>query len=254
MTCEEVRELLGPFYDNEITDVLVSKRLAEHLETCPSCAAALEAMTHVSRALRESPRRYAASDRLKKAVEGATGVEPLAAVRERITARPKFPILFPIAAVLLLSVFVVVVVIATRPSARLEQELVADHVRSLQVSHLFDVASSNQHVVKPWFQGKLDFSPKVPDLEKDGFPLEGGRLEYVANRPAAALVYLRGQHTINVFCLRATNLNLPGGVDERNGFNLVAWTSGDLTYWAVSDVNPDDLSTFKNRFVQVAGD
>ncbi len=136
-----------------------------------------------------------------------------------------------------------------RVQYRFEDDLVADHVRSLQANHLFDVPSTDQHTVKPWFQGKIDFSPSVPELAPQGFPLLGGRLDYVTNHPAAAIVYGRAKHVINVLVTRHANADLPNGVIDKNGYHVIAWEKGGLDYWAVSDVNPTDLEMFRSAFI-----
>ncbi len=116
--------------------------------------------------------------------------------------------------------------------------------------HLVDVESSDQHTVKPWFEGKLDFAPSVPDLTEQGFVLVGGRLDYLDDRPAAALVYRRRKHVINLFIWRSDNgADAPTRVVNRQGFHLLGWTRGGLTYWAVSDLNERELNEFV-RLVQ----
>jgi anti-sigma factor RsiW len=131
----------------------------------------------------------------------------------------------------------------------LATQLIASHVRSLMADHLTDVASSDQHTVKPWLDVKLDFAVPVVDLSSEGFPLIGGRLDYLDNRPVAALVYGRRKHFINLFVW-------PGASDEakapktitREGYQLLHWADSDFNYWAVSDVNINDLQLFKQQF------
>jgi len=127
---------------------------------------------------------------------------------------------------------------------RISDEVVSSHVRSLLGNHLVDVASSDQHTVKPWFSGKLDFSPPVRDFEAEGFPLVGGRLDYIDHRPAAALVYKRAQHTINVFGLAASagTRDATPRASSTRGLNTLRWTRDGMTFWAVSDVAADDLA------------
>ncbi len=128
----------------------------------------------------------------------------------------------------------------------LTDDLVASHVRSMQVAHLTDIPTSDQHVVKPWFDGKLDFSPAVVELKPQGFPLVGGRLDYVNGRAVAAIVYQRGRHTINLFVWPAPDGDAGAPYQERKGYNLRHWWADGMTYWAVSDVNPVDLGLFED--------
>jgi anti-sigma factor RsiW len=139
------------------------------------------------------------------------------------------------------------VAIFRSPSAddMLAEEVIAGHVRSLMADHLTDVPSSDQHTVKPWFEGKLDFSPRVADLTQKGFTLVGGRLDYIGNKPVAALVYQRRKHFINLYVwLSAPGPALTGKSWTRQGYNLVRWTASDMTYWAVSDISPTELEEF----------
>jgi anti-sigma factor RsiW len=132
------------------------------------------------------------------------------------------------------------------PSAqeRLTEELISSHVRSLQVEHLSDVASSDKHTVKPWFNGKLDFSPPVVDLASQAFPLAGGRLDYVNGRSVAVLVYRYQKHPINLYVWPSTDRDSPPQETDRQGFHLIGWTLGGMKYWAVSDLATSEMENF----------
>jgi anti-sigma factor RsiW len=131
----------------------------------------------------------------------------------------------------------------------LATQLITSHVRSLMANHLTDVASSDQHTVKPWLDAKLDFAPPVVDLSSEGFPLVGGRLDYLDNRPVAALVYQRHKHFINLFVWPVeTGAARPAMAMSHQGFQLLHWADPDFNYWVVSDVNANDLQTFRQQF------
>jgi anti-sigma factor RsiW len=132
----------------------------------------------------------------------------------------------------------------------LQDEIMASHVRSMMADHLTDVLTSDQHTVKPWFNGRIDFSPPVSDLAKDGFPLVGGRVDYIGGRAVAALVYRRHGHVINLFIWPAASGAQT--TTEHDGYNMVQWSDGGLTFWAISDVASGDLAEFESFFRSAA--
>lgn len=132
----------------------------------------------------------------------------------------------------------------------LAEEVVSSHVRSMMAGHLIDVASSDRHTVKPWFNGKLDFSPKVIDLSPDGFPLSGGRLDYVSSRPVAALIYKRNQHIINVLTWPTSEGSTKMVFSSRQGYSLFHWKTAGMQYWVISDLNANDLKTFSELIIE----
>jgi anti-sigma factor RsiW len=135
-------------------------------------------------------------------------------------------------------------------TASLQDELVASHVRSLEANHLIDVATSDRHVVKPWFNGKIDFAPPVVDLADQGFPLAGGRLDYAGGREVAALVYRRNAHVINVFIMPSRQRPATWLAHaHRTSYSVVHWSRGGLECWAVSDVEPAELERFRTVFM-----
>lgn len=137
---------------------------------------------------------------------------------------------------------------STVASNALVTELVDTHVRSLIGDHLMDVRSTDQHTVKPWFAGKADFAPRVPDLGSAGFPLLGGRIDYIRGRTTASLVYGRRKHVVNVFIWPATATDVETASRRYNGYSLMHWVAGGLSYWAVTDAAPGDLDQLKKGF------
>ncbi len=132
----------------------------------------------------------------------------------------------------------------------LQDEIMASHVRSMMADRLTEVLTSDQHTVKPWFNGKIDFSPPVSDLAKDGFPLVGGRVDYSGGRTVATLVYRRHGHVINLFVWPAASAGQT--TTEHDGYNMVQWSEGGLTFWAISDVAAGDLADFESLFRSAA--
>jgi len=244
LSCQHTDELIHGHLDGEL-ELVKSLEIEKHLSACAVCTKNYERLRRLRSALGETTLRYLPSDRLEERLRSALRQESKPE-RNRTIFQPRWLV----AAASLVLAFIVIWIVGrslVKPDSGdlLAQEIVASHVRSMMADHLTDVSSSNQHTVKPWFDGKLDFSPPVKDLSQQGFILTGGRLDYIGNRPVAAMVYQRGQHPINLFVWPATgSANSTETVAVRQGYNLVRWTNGGMTYWAVSELNLPELQQF----------
>jgi anti-sigma factor RsiW len=246
VNCQEMRGLVHAYLDGEL-DLVRNLEMEGHLRDCPTCARALANNRTVQSAFRSGPFYYHAPGSLKARIRSKLG-----AAKPRVRAlRGPARAWMGLAASWLL-VFVLgwqIAGLQSRSSAEdlLMREVLSSHVRSLQVAgRQTDVASSNQHTVKPWFQGHLDFSPPVKDL-KEEFLLIGGRLDYLGDHPVAALVYKRREHYINLFIWPSSSESDAGpAVLTRQGYHLIHWTDAGLTNWAVSDLNEKELEEFVN--------
>jgi len=242
MTNHAQRNLLHAYLDDEL-DLMRSMELEDHLAECADCAQEVASY----RALRESVQgadlRYRAPEEFRSRV--------IAQLREseRPPERAKVQkISVPwwgwaaVAASLLIVAAMFVFSAHKQGERELARAIVADHVRSLMASHLTDVLTSDQHTVKPWFTGKLDFSPQVRDLSADGFELVGGRLDYLDGHNAAAIVYQRRKHVINLFTWPSSGSDDAPRTTAQQGFNLIEWKQAGMYYCAISDLNRQELS------------
>ena len=199
--------------------------------------------------IREHATRHTASAQLRSAIradialQSAAYVPPSQAPRERRVFWSWLSAAFTGGAVAAMALMLFMNRVPSGDSIR--QELLASHVRSMMVTHLTDVASSDQHTVKPWFQGKLNYAPPIRDFATDGFTLVGGRLDYVAGQPVAALVYKREQHVINVFVWPNSAMPTRGSFVAEQGFNVRRWYQVGMQFWAVSDLNEQELEAFE---------
>ena len=246
MDCREVEGLLDAYLDGEL-EPAVSTSARSHVDACAACRQQLANLESIGRMVRRAP-YYQAPEALRARLTQA---------RPRSRATSNW-LAWAAAVVMVASLTGSILILRSAQVPRtldsvdaVAQEVVSSHVRALMGEHLFDVRSTDQHTVKPWFLGKLDFSPPVTDLAEAGFPLTGGRLDYVAGRPVAALVYTRGQHTINVFVWpEASDAVRSPDARAIRGFHVRHWTHAGMSYWAVSDVNDAELDQFVHALQQ----
>lgn len=240
MASHAQRNLLHAYLDDEL-DLVRSMELEDHLAECGDCANQIASYRALREGVQAADLRYQASaefrSRLLKELEQQERPQPTV-IHRRI---PRWS-WAAVAALLLLASGALVLDVSQRSERKVASEIVTDHVRSLMVNHLTDVANSDQHTVKPWFTGKLDFSPQVRDLSADGFELIGGRLEYLDGHNAAAIVYQRRKHVINLFTWRTSASDEEPQVTAQQGFNLVEWKQAGMYYCAISDLNRQELT------------
>ena len=235
-------------------DLARSLEVEQHMQNCQVCASAYRNQTALRSAFKDSSLYYSAPEKLEKRIRLSLRHEAKSEVGRRWFDWRWLPI--GALALILLLVFVIWrAAPGLRPAGDdlLAQEMVSNHVRSLQLeSHRSDVISSDQHTVKPWFDGKLDFAPPVKDFSGQGFPLLGGRLEYLNNRAVAALIYQRQKHFINLYIWPTDRSSATSEVaTKRQGYNLLHWANSGMNYWAISDLNGVELHEFA-RLVQEA--
>jgi anti-sigma factor RsiW len=240
MSCPTTDHELTAYLDGEL-DLTSALAFERHLEECPSCAQALEAQRALREAIGAAGLRYRPTPAQTRRLRSSVTAEP-AALRW-----PSWQGLQAVAALLLVAVasWSLGRVWPPHSAPDLSDQVVSSHVRSLLAGHPADVISTDQHTVKPWFAGKLDYAPVVVDLAAQGFPLVGGRLDYLGNHPVAALVYRADRHVINLFTWPAAYTPDGSGPEPaastQQGFHLLHWTQGGMTYWAVSDAGEERL-------------
>lgn len=252
--CAQWELMLHGFIDGEL-DASHSLQFEQHLASCSHCSNQLEGFQALRKTVAQTGVRWRTPEHVRAQVLAAIAREAAAQSRSPVAGangqmfkvfdRVKQWLFVPSLAALAASLFIVMSPMQNRAS--IQEEVVASHVRSLLVDHLTDVATSDRHTVKPWFNGKIDFSPPVVDLAPQGFPLVGGRVDYIGGRVVAALVYRRQGHFINVFVWPAPAATATTAT--RDGYNMANWTKDGLNFWAVSDVNADDIAKFRDAFI-----
>ena len=257
MTCEDVERLAEAYADGELA-LEGTLALEAHVDQCEACTARLDRIRAVKQALRalpyfRAPEALAARVRTTVAAAAATA-SATASPGQPHTVQPRHRRWQPwlMAAASLVVVSLAVVGVLRQRGARADdattEAVIEGHVRSLMAGPLTDVASTDRHTVKPWFAGRVDFSPTVVDLVNDGFPLVGGRLDYIDHHPAAALVYKRREHAINVFVWPQVSGSPSHATrSDARGYHVISWTRGGVAVWIVSDLALVELDDFARR-------
>jgi len=250
MLCDTCQAALEARLDGELT-AEEAREIDRHLVTCPSCARQFATLGETRRLVMDNAVRYTAPDVLKARIRAAVTriAPPTVAAETRRPFRWWREVAAGVAIAIASSAVTFVAARRSEAASSAADELLASHVRSLMPGHLTDVPSTEQHTVKPWFNGRVDVSPSVPNLDRAGFPLVGGRADYVRGRVVPVVVYSRRRHLINVYAWPSSS---PGGAPpndlSRNGYHFVTWRSGGIEYWAISDLNAAELHTFVATF------
>jgi len=255
MTCAECRELLDAYIDGELP-AADAAAVREHIASCAECAREHAALAATSRRIGETLVKYQAPDVLKARIRVALAQpDPLASTAPSggTTSVTRRRLAFGgLGIAIASSILTFAVVRGVAPDRSPTDEIVSSHIRALMPGHLTDVASTNQHNVKPWFNGRVDLSPPVPNLDSIGFPLIGGRLDYVQERAVPVIVYARRQHMIDVYVRPSAGdrkeANGEMTSSARNGYNVIAWQSNGMSLEAVSDLNRPELEQFVKAF------
>jgi anti-sigma factor RsiW len=255
MTCDEARGLIDALIDGEL-DAGHARDVEAHVTACPRCAAVLADFRAMREALAAPALRHQAPAALRARIESALPAAPSANVVANVVSnlvsmpsRRSFirGMATGSLASAALAASLVVFVMRRDEDQRIVGDVVSAHLRALQGNHLIDVVSTDQHTVKPWFNGRIDLAPPVVDLTKQDFALIGGRLDYIDGQPVAAIVYKRRAHVINLFVSTAAGREGAASIEQLQGFNVWRWRHADFSFYAVSDINAEELQEFGDK-------
>jgi anti-sigma factor RsiW len=257
MDCSATRNLLHPYIDREL-DAAAAARIDEHLQGCAECRKTFDEHASLARAVGKNATYYQASPelavRIRQNIDAPSPRTPAPETpRRRMPPdwRRWFQLGVAVAATVVVTMTATLYLSSLNADEALPAQIVNAHARAVLTNHQTDVASSDQHTVKPWLSSKLDFSPPVIDLTTTGFPLRGGRIDYVEGRLAAVLIYTHRQHMIDLYIWPDARSQLVMNLSRtasKNGFNMVHWNRAGMTYWAISDVNASDLQAFAHHY------
>ena len=261
MNHEEALNLLPAYVDKELS-LSELNEFERHLNGCDECQRQFNEQMHMSKLVKSNAIYFEASSKLANRIEAVLPINPAKSAPQKSsesiwninwlnnwaeTWGGKGMLLASMTALIIsASLFLAI------PTAqdKLIEELTASHIRSLQANHLSDVISTDQHTVKPWFNGKLDYSPPIVDLASTGFPMEGGRLDYINGKTVAVVIYRHNKHPINLFVCQSNNKDSEIQHTTRNGFNLVHWENSGMNFWAISDLETGTLLGFAQQLRQ----
>jgi anti-sigma factor (TIGR02949 family) len=249
MDCKQTLNYMHGHLDREL-DPVTAAGIEAHLQTCAACTHAYAVQASLQAAVRQHAPYYAVPEnlaaRIGKELNTASGGAP----KKNSPRWQWFPLAAAVAATAVITWTTALQLETGSRDERITEQVIAGHARSVLTNHLTEVASSDQHTVKPWLSSKLDFSPPANDLAAAGFPLAGARLDYVNNRPVAALVYRHRQHVINLFVWPDEKAGTASARQpaSKQGYNLLHWSDAGMTFWAISDLNPADIKTFAESY------
>lgn len=252
MTCDETRLLLHAYLDDEL-DAAQSAAVMAHLAGCPACTARYEGHARLREALAQPDLYRPAPDAMRERWLASQPPAPASARPRRGPIALALAAGFAGALLLTSPAWLGTLRAPGSMDGALVAQAISGHLRSLQPQHLMDVVSTDRHTVKPWFEGRLDFSPQVKDLAGQGFPLVGGRLDVVGGRSVAALVYRRHLHVINLFQWPDDGAGSTPQEIRQHGYTAVEWRAGGMRYVAVSDLNEGELQQFAREFRGATG-